>query len=339
MSTTEGGGVLVTGAGKRNPIQVVREHLPTQFLNSQRVWEMMLAGMPMHAMIRNLGKMSSLNMFTDANPSNINLVLNALKDSNRIRSARVHPVKLLIAAETYKKGKGDKGSLEWPVNKKILEALDAAFYMSFKSPEIGSSFATGLKHMLCLDVSGSMQGGGCVGCPALTPAKATAAMAMVTWNIEEDVQIMGFGGKFKDLTKMLKKNMTVNKAMETIGSLNFGATDCSLPMVFALTQQREVDVFIVYTDSETRAEVWKDPMEALRAYNHVMKRNAKLIVCAMATTGFTIADPESDIALDVVGFDANVPEIIYNFVTGSKETKCTVCDDCKVARADNKEVE
>jgi len=166
-----------------------------------------------------------------------------------------------------------------------------------------------------------------MGCEAISPAKATAAMAMVTWNIEESVDIMGFGGHFKDLKPMLKKSMLVNEAMREIGKLNFGATDCSLPMVFALTEKREVDVFIVYTDCETRTEIWQ-PMEALRIYNHVMKRNAKLIVVACTSSGFTIADPDSDDALDICGFDANVPEVIHNFLMGSKDIKCNVCEEC-----------
>ena len=32
----------------------------------------------------------------------------------------------------YQKGRGDKGDLVWPVNQVIVQALDDAFYLSFK---------------------------------------------------------------------------------------------------------------------------------------------------------------------------------------------------------------
>jgi len=48
-----------------------------------------------------------------------------------------------------------------------------------------------------------------------------------------------------------------------VSELPFGGTDCALSMLYALEREREVDVFVVYTDSETWAgDV--HPAEALR---------------------------------------------------------------------------
>lgn len=47
-----------------------------------------------------------------------------------------------------------------------------------------------------------------------------------------------------------------------------GGTDCALPMIYAKQQSLDVDVFIVYTDSET----WFGkihPCEALKDYRRV----------------------------------------------------------------------
>lgn len=44
--------------------------------------------------------------------------------------------------------------------------------------------------------------------------------------------------------------------------------------------------------------------------------NAKLIVCGMASNGFSIADPEDGGMLDIVGFDSGAPEVISNFANG-----------------------
>lgn len=94
-----------------------------------------------------------------------------------------------------------------------------------------------------------------------------------------------------------------------------GGTDCALPMIYAQQKKLQVDVFIVYTDSET----WfgkVHPTVALKEYRSAMGVNAKLIVCGMASNGFTIADPEDSGMLDIAGFDSAVPEIIRSFAVG-----------------------
>ena len=68
--------------------------------------------------------------------------------------------------------------------------------------------------MLALDVSGSMGFSGCFGCEFMTPAMASVAMAMVTWNIEDNCEVMAFGGSFKSLKdRELRRNMTITEAM------------------------------------------------------------------------------------------------------------------------------
>ncbi len=94
-----------------------------------------------------------------------------------------------------------------------------------------------------------------------------------------------------------------------------GGTDCALPMMYAKQKKLEVDVFIVYTDSET----WFGkihPNQALQQYRLAMGIDAKLIVCGMASNGFSIADPDDSGMLDMAGFDSAAPEIIRSFAMG-----------------------
>lgn len=44
----------------------------------------------------------------------------------------MHPFHVLIALETYRIGHGLRGKLKWTPDKEILQALDAAFYKTFK---------------------------------------------------------------------------------------------------------------------------------------------------------------------------------------------------------------
>jgi 60 kDa SS-A/Ro ribonucleoprotein len=100
--------------------------------------------------------------------------------------------------------------------------------------------------------------------------------------------------------------------VKSISGLPFGGTDCALPMVEAEKNRWPVDVFVVYTDSETWAGSIH-PSQALRRYRERMGIAAKLVVVAMASNGFSIADPEDAGMLDVVGFDAAAPQLIADF--------------------------
>ena len=96
-----------------------------------------------------------------------------------------------------------------------------------------------------------------------------------------------------------------------------GGTDCAQPMLHAKEKGLEIDVFVVYTDCET----WfgsVHPSEALKQYReHSGIHDAKLIVVAMTSNGFTIADPEDPGMFDMAGFDSAAPEVMREFTLGN----------------------
>jgi 60 kDa SS-A/Ro ribonucleoprotein len=60
-----------------------------------------------------------------------------------------------------------------------------------------------------------------------------------------------------------------------------------------------------------------DPAEALRKYREYSKINdARLIVVGMVSNGFTVADPNDPLMMDIVGFDTDVPKAMRDFVSG-----------------------
>lgn len=282
---------------------LVREHIPYRWLNSPKVWECLLDKMPMTALIRNLAKMTNIGLLVP-NGIETRKVIDKIVNKDLIKKSRVHPVQLLIALQTYKAGHGLRGSLYWtPVNT-ICDALEDAFYMAFDNVE-----PTNKRFLLGIDVSGSM------GMPLdnsyLTAAEGAAAMAMVTARTEKQYQMMGFAGQFRDLGISARDNL--GNVLGKTRDMNFGRTDCALPMVYALDNNIPVDVFIVYTDSET----WYGnihPVQALHRYRDKMGIDAKLIVTAMVASRRTIADPSDPGMLDVVGFDASVPSVIRDFI-------------------------
>ena len=87
-------------------------------------------------------------------------------------------------------------------------------------------------------------------------------------------------------------------------------------MQYAHAREREIDTFVIYTDSETWAgDV--HPTQALRDYRRASGIDARLVVVGMVANGFSIADPADQGMLDVVGFDTATPQLISDFARGA----------------------
>lgn len=281
-----------------------RECVPTEFLGAAEIWDALLQKMPMTAMIRNLGKMTSIGLVAP-NSAAAKMVGERLENSDLLHKARVHPLSVLMAQAVYNSGHGMKGSLTWKPVPRVSNALEKAFYDSFSNaPKTGKRFYIGL------DVSGSMGGGSVAGTP-LTPREAGAAMCLVTMKTEPEYYIAGFTSVMRKLD--LSPSMPLTDVCRYVERMDFGSTDCALPMIDALSKKIPADVFIVITDSETWAG-HKHPSIALQEYRNKMGIDSKFIVMGMVSNGFSIADPTDAGQLDVVGFDANVPQVIAQFI-------------------------
>ena len=296
-----------------NEYNLPRECIPTKWLNEQSVWHALLGNMPMTAMVRNLGKMSAIGLTTPMSAAS-EVVASRLVDEQRLRDSRIHPLQVLMALAIYQNGRGLKGSLSWSPDANILSALDKAFNLSF-----GNVVPTGKRHLMALDVSGSMSTP--ISGTFLSCREAAAAMAMVTVKTEPLTHTVAFTGGcgFRGwnetvLTEMaFHQGMSIRDAVGATERLNFGQTDCALPMVYALDKKIEADVFVVLTDSETYAGSIH-PVQALKKYRRVMGIPAKLVVVGMVSNEFSIADPDDAGMLDVVGFDSAAPSVIADFV-------------------------
>lgn len=301
------------GASVRKLVELIvthrlpREALPTEALDKVEVWEALLHEMPMTAMIRNLGTMSKIGLLKPLSAAE-KLVYQRLTDAERLRGAKVHPIQMLSALRTYSSGRGVRSSASWTVSQKVVEALDEAFELSF-----GVIEPAGTRHLLGLDVSGSMSCGEIAGVPGLSPSAATAALAVVAARTEPWTAIMGFADSFRSLGITARDR--VDEATRKVSRLTFGDTDASLPMTWALDQKLQVDTFVVLTDNETWAGKIH-PVQALEKYRQATGIAAKLIVVGMTSTGFTIADPDDAGMLDVVGFDGATPALMAKFAKG-----------------------
>lgn len=301
------------------------EMLPTESLTDPKVWSALVAQerLPFTALLRNLGRMTSLGVFDEALVTR--MVVSVLKDPERVRRARIHPFNALTALKTYSSGQGFRGSLSWKPKQAIVDALDGLFYTAFQNVE-----STGKRICIALDISGSM-GMGRIQNSNITAREGSVAMAMATLAADQDTTDTvaftsggwksagntglygGWGASISELG--LSPRRRLDDIVRETAALPMGGTDCALPMLWAGHEKKVYDAFVIYTDSETWAGKVQ-PMEALRAYRKKFNPDARLIVVGMTSTGFTIADPEDAGSLDVVGFDASAPAMISNFVAG-----------------------
>ncbi|KAI0230932.1 60 kDa SS-A/Ro ribonucleoprotein [Lamellibrachia satsuma] len=285
-------------AGLVRQHHLTREHLNTQLLNFPDIWEALLENMPMTAMIRNLGKMSAVGILSPGS-QNETKITGRLGDVDALSNARIHPFNVLLALLTYKRKKSP--------NKAIVEALDSAFYLTFTLVE-----PTNKRYLLAVNVSSSMFGGSVNGCSGISPGTAAAALALVTARTERHCEIVAFSNAMVPLE--VGPHMKLSDVVAIMRNVPMGGTDCSLPMQYALENMKQFDVFVVFTDSETDSH-HTSPAEALRQYRRQTGiSEAKLIVCAMESNSFTIADPDDLNMLDMVGFDSSGPEVIRCFV-------------------------
>jgi 60 kDa SS-A/Ro ribonucleoprotein len=301
-----------------------REAIKPEHLDAE-VWAALLGeGMPMTALIRNLATMTRVGLLKPMSAAS-KLVVDQLSDGERLRKARVHPIQVLAALTTYQQGHGVRGRGEWTAVGEIVDALDAAFYASFGNVE-----PAGKRTLLALDVSGSMTMDNIANIPGLTPRVGSAAMALVTAATEQACAFIGFtnggfqsgksrwAGYSSGVTPLdISPRQRLDDVVRTINALDFGGTDCALPMLYAEAQGLGVDTFVIYTDNETWAGSIH-PSQALKQYRAKTGIPARLVVVGMTADRFTIADPNDAGMLDVVGFDTATPNVISDFSRGAQ---------------------
>ncbi|WKG04601.1 TROVE domain-containing protein [Mycolicibacterium sp. HK-90] len=288
------------------------EMLPDAALGEPAVWEALIDhGVPQTALMRQLPRLTRIGVLSGAVGET---VAAQLADPDRLVRARVHPVNVLVAQRTYASGRGARGQATWAPVARIADALDAAFYAAY-----GAVRPAGKRTLLALDISGSM-GMSVSGLP-LTCREASAALALVTAATEPRHRVIGFtaGGRGFHHTAVTELDIGPRRRLDDVcrytAGLPMGATDCALPMVWALQNRVEVDTFHIYTDNET----WYGqihPHQALQRYREKMGIDARLVVVAMTATRNSIADPADPRQLDISGFDSAVPTLLADFSRG-----------------------
>lgn len=291
---------------------LTRESVEPNLRNDIEVQKALLPKMPMTAMIRNLGGMTSSDLLKPL-CDETSLVIETINNEKNLKKGRIHPMAIMLALKTYAKGQGKRST--WNPVSTIKDALEEAFYKAFNYVE-----PTNKKFLLGIDVSGSMASWGWSSygkdksTPVLTPREAAAVVAMTIARTEKNYEMMAFSSQFVPLKITAKDSL--DTVIRRTSNLPFMRTDCSLPMVYAMEKGLDVDVFVVLTDSETYYGNIH-PFEAIKQYRKKYNKDAKLAVLAFTANRFTIADPDDVGMIDIAGLDASVPKVLAEFSAGN----------------------
>lgn len=284
--------------------RLTHEMIPNEWKNDPEVWAALLPEMPSMALVRNLAKMTQVGLLAPFSEAS-RMVAERLRNPQGLK--RVHPFKLLVALLTYQAGRGIRGSNVWTPVPQVIDALDAAFYLSF-----ANVIPTNRNLLAAIDVSGSMEHATLMEVPGLTPRYAAAAFALVLAATEPNVHFIGYTKSVVPLT--ISPRMRLDDVVRALGRVVPQMTDCSLPARWAQENRVRVDGIVHYTDSVTNMHHMIHPSLALVQYRQALGVGTKQVIAAMDPNGFSIADPQDARQMDVVGLDTATPQIISDFL-------------------------
>ncbi|VDK84290.1 unnamed protein product [Litomosoides sigmodontis] len=310
------------------------EHVPQRLLSCKEVWGALLRRMPLRTILKNMGKMSGIDLFEEGasifnylsrvlssipsffyddcenytdflNDDPVSLVVRTLTNAEKLRQGRLDPLTILIAKTNYEHGHEMKRNRIWkPVND-IQNALDKAFYKCMDAVGV-----TNKRYLIAVDISDSMDSfvqGTTIAC---SQAAATLSMAFI-YN-EIDVIALGFANLLRPLE--WNRDMGLGQYLTAAKMLGYGKTDCALPMSWAIEQGIFVDVFIVLTDSDISIKSMK-PSDAIQLYRQQMGMpDAKLIIIGITDSVGSLADPTDPNMLVICGINPSVLQVIHDFV-------------------------
>ncbi len=294
-------------------IRLIEEHgLTWEMIPSEkrtpRVWRALLPGMPAWAFVRNLGYLTSIGVLDE--PQALEIALRKIRD---LPKSPVHPLRIMLAALVYEKGKGMRR--EWSPIPEIVQGLNWAYRERLsRSQPIGKPF------LLALDVSGSMWGGETqAGVP---PIYAAAAFGLYVLLREPEAEVIGVDTNIHPLrgAGLLGRSvedMTIHRFVDLLEKVGKGFTDLSLPFKHAMDRVARGDppphAIVIFTDSETWAGR-EHPFQALRQLRSRTNVPVRAVNVAATATGYSLLEPDDPLAFQVVGFDAAVMDMVSEII-------------------------
>ena len=274
----------------------------------RQAWQLLFNTMPIGAMLRNLGSLTSLNVLRVDTVENLDRLEGVLNNKEYLRKGRIHPIDVLKALKTYSSGgKVGRSKKTWKPVPRIVDILEKALELSFDVVE-----PTNKVFLHAVDISGSMSWG-VVDSVGLNCCEIATAMALVTAKAEKNYEIRGFSTKFIDL-KITKRD-SFSSALKKAKNQNFGGTDASVAYEWAIKNKFKADVICFWTDNESWAGR-QHPSQALKEYRRKVNPEAKAVYVTLSPYNITLVDPQDNNSWDLAGFDPGTPRLIQMLANG-----------------------
>lgn len=260
-------------------------------------FEALVPKLPIMAMIRSLGSLTSKKIFDSLDMQD--LVCDKLTNLDELRVKGIHPIQLLKALKTYSKGHGVKGSLVWRPEQRIVSALSKA---------VGDSFEflkpTNARIAVFVDRSGSMQSS-CDDMGVLSCFEAGMIIGAAIYKTEPRSTL----GVFSYEDDCCYVSLSKQEAYESFLKVAFGGgTDVSLPIKKLLKDNHNVDAIVLVTDNES----WSGnhTFQLVAEYRKKINKDVKVIYITLVPNKLSLAEPEDELAFNIAGFDPSIPSLI-----------------------------
>lgn len=273
------------------------EMVPNELKNSPAVWEALLQDMNVGALVRNLRKLTQVGLLT-AGSSSLAKTRELLTDQAGLQRARLHPLRVMMARRAYVSGTDRRGNSFVP-SSAVVDILDDALDLSFKAVK-----PLNKRLLVAIDDSGSM--GQAVTSDGMTAREAACALGVWYKRTENECEILSYSEKaaLVNVTKRVTVD-SLNRAIPRTGNGTNGAA----PFEWAIANKFDADVVIQITDNNSWYGV-QHTVTALAKYRQLVKHPVFAVAAATAPGGVSMLDPQDPHSLNVVGFDATVPEAI-----------------------------
>lgn len=279
-----------------------REQLLTEHLKFKQVWSALLKEMPLHSVVKMLGRLTSGKVL-EPGSSETQFLCDRIQSETALKQAKIHPFSILLATENYKKGHGYQGKPKWEADHNILKAMDSAFYKSFMNVEpVGKCF------VVAVDMSGSPSS--IVPGTSISTAAAAAAIAMILARTEADTHVLVYSQEAM-VPFSISADMTLKEATDELVKFLSESRGCTVPIQWATENRKAVDVFVILSTNPLLM-LTASPVESLKKHRETSGANSKLVMCDLTNTGFAIGDTEDRGLLTISGFDLGAFSVIRN---------------------------
>ena len=130
------------------------EMMPSEQLDKPEVWEALAEHMPLTALVRNLATLTRGGVIAPMKSAWVCERLNAIGNPLTEDFTRIHPINVLSALLTYRRGKSVRGSNTWTPVPQVVDALDQAFDQSFATaPQTNQRFYLGIDVQVLLPLA------------------------------------------------------------------------------------------------------------------------------------------------------------------------------------------